>query len=133
MASFSYTVWSDEPFGALIGKLQVAFSHLNFSLINPRTGRLHVWSEHGDEIAVSEAALMPVSELPVGIQWWRDEEDVFVSIDQEKTVGGLFCCVRLVGLSRLEEAEIGRLLILHVLPGKQQFPEDFDVFRVATL
>lgn len=129
MASFTYTAWSDLSFSALMNQLQNVFGQLSFSLKNPESGKIHVWREEEIEIDPTASESISGMGLPISIQWWRGEEDINVSIDEE--VGGLVCQVTLVGLSRDEQAEIAKLLILHVTPDKQRFPEDFDVFRLS--
>ena len=129
MASFTYTVWSDAPLPTLMSQLQLVFGQLKFTVVNPRTGKVHLWSEEGESIV--DPAVLSISEndLPLGAQWWRGEDDLHVSVAGE--VDGFMCSVTLVGFSREEQAEIARLLILHVAPEKRNFPEDFDVFRLS--
>lgn len=133
MASFAYTVWSNESATDVLGKLRDMFVQLGFSLENSRTGMCHVWNEEGECSLIEVHSLRSVESerMPLGIQWWRSDEDIFVTLAPEASVGGTTCYVRLVGLARIEEAEIARLLILHVVPGKQEFPDDFPVFQLS--
>ena len=133
MASFTYTIWSNSSLPELEGQLRLIFEQLNFTLINPRTGKIHFWSDC--ENVVDPTALRSFSdiEFPIGVQWWRGEDDIFMSIAKSSEVGGLLCSVSLVGFSREEQAEIARLLILHITPEKQNFPDDFDVFRLSAV
>ncbi len=132
MASFTYTIWSEYSLPELMIKLRNIFDQLGFSLTNPQSGNVHLWSK-GEENKIEPTALQSISdmELPFGIQWWRGEDDIFVCIANSGDVGGLICYVTLVGLSREEQAEIAKLLILHVTPDKQNFPDDFYVFRLS--
>lgn len=82
-------------------------------------------------IDVSSLQTVESERLPLGIQWWRGDEDIFVTLDIEKSVGGTTCYVRLVGLERAEQAELARLLILHVVPEKQAFPDELPVFQLS--
>lgn len=77
MASFTYTICSDSSLPELEGQLRHIFEQLNFSLINPRTGKIHFWS--ACENVVDPTALRSFSdiEFPIGVQWWRDEDDIF--------------------------------------------------------
>lgn len=131
MASFTYTIWSDLSMPALMNQLQVVFDQLSFSLTNPRTGKVHLWSDGESEIDPTALQSITDMELPLGVQWWRGEDDIYVAIAKSSDVGGFICHVTLVGLSREEQAEIAKLLILHVTPEKQHFPDDFDVFRLS--
>lgn len=131
MASFTYTIWSDLSFSALMNRLQVIFDQLGFSSTNPRSGKVHLWSDGESEIDPKALQSISDTELPLGVQWWRGEDDIYVAITKPSDVGGLICHVTLVGLSREEQAEIAKLLILHVTPEKQNFPEDFYVFRLS--
>jgi hypothetical protein len=131
MASFTYTIWSDLSMSALVNKLQVVFDHLSFSLINPRSGKIHLWSDEESEIDATARHSIAEMELPLGVQWWRGEDDIYVSIAKSSDVDGFLCHVALVGLSREEQAEIAKLLILHITPEKQRFPDDFYVFRLS--
>jgi hypothetical protein len=69
--------------------------------------------------------------LPFGLQWWRGDDDIYVGFSKSSDFGGLMCHVSLVGLSREEQAEIAKLLILHITPEKQYFPDDFYVFQLS--
>ena len=131
MASFTYTIWSDLSLSALINQLRVVFDQLNFSLTNPVSGKIHLWSDVESEIDPTVVQSIADMELPLGVQWWRGEDDIHVAIAKSSDVGGFICHVTLVGLSREEQAEIAKLLILHVTPEKQHFPDDFDVFRLS--
>lgn len=131
MASFTYTLWSDFSMPALVKQLQVVFDELSFSLTNPRSGKIHLWNDDESEIDPTAIQSITDMELPLGVQWWRGEDDIYVSIAKSSDFGGFLCHVTLVGLPRAEEAEIARLLILHVTPEKQNFPDDFDVFRLS--
>ena len=70
-------------------------------------------------------------DLPIGLQWWRGGDDLYVAIAKSSEIGGVTCHVTLVGLSREEQAEIAKLPILHVTPEKQCFPDDSYVFRLS--
>lgn len=131
MASFAYTIWSDLSLPALMNQFRVVFDQLNFSLTNPRSGKIHLWS--GEESEIDLTALQSITDMewPLGVQWWRGEDDINVSIAKSSDIGGFVCHVTLVGLSREEQAEIARLLILYVTPDKQRFPDDFYVFRLS--
>ena len=132
MASFTYTIWSDSSLPELEGQLRLIFEQLNFTLINPRTGKIHFWSDCENVVDPTSLRSFSDIEFPIGVQWWRGEDDdIYTSIDESSEVGGLLCCVSFVGFSREEQAEIARLLILHVAPEKRNFPEDFDVFRLS--
>mgnify|MGYP000616188479 CR=1 FL=1 len=133
MASFTYTVWSNESATDVLARLRDMLVQLGFSLENSRTGMCHVWDEEGECSLVDVHSLCNVEsqKLPLGVQWWRDEEDIFVTLAPEKSVGGTTCYVCLVGLARAEQAEVARLLILHIVPGKQEFPDDFPVFQLS--
>ena len=131
MASFTYTIWSDLSMPALMNQLQVVFDQLSFSLTNPRSGKIHLWNDEESEIDPTALPSIADMELPLGVQWWRGEDDIYVSIAKSSDVGGFLCHVTLVGLSREEQAEVAKLLILHVTPEKQSFPDDFYVFRLS--
>lgn len=131
MASFTYTIWSDLALPLLIDQLKAAFGQLNFTLNNPRTGKIHFWKDGENEIDSNLLGSITSIGLPLAIQWWREEDDIVVSIAESGEVGGLMCEVTLVGLPREEQAEIAKLLILHITPDKQAFPDDFDVFRLS--
>jgi len=133
MASFTYTFWTNKSATAVLGKLRDLFVQLGFSLKNSRSGMCHVWNEEGECSLIDVNFLQSIDskKLPLGIQWWRGEEDIFVTLAIEKSVGGIICYVRLVGLARAEQAEIARLLILHVVPDKHEFPDDFSVFQLG--
>jgi hypothetical protein len=131
MASFTYTIWSDLSLSALMSQLRVVFDQLGFSLTNPRSGKVHLWSDGESEIDPTALQSITNMELPLGVQWWRGDDDIYVAITKSSDVGGFICHVTLVGLSREEQAEIAKLLILHVTPEKQRFPDDFYVFRLS--
>jgi hypothetical protein len=90
-----------------------------------------VWNVAESKIEPTALQSIADMELPLGVQWWRDEDDIYVSVANSIDVGGFLCHVTLVGLSREEQAEIAKLLILHVTPEKQRFPDDFYVFRLS--
>jgi hypothetical protein len=131
MASFTYTIWSDLALPLLIDQLKAAFGQLNFTLKNPRTGKIHFWKDGKNEINPNALGSITSIGLPLAIQWWREDDDIVVSIAESSEVGGLIFDVTLVGLPREEQAEIAKLLILHITPDKQAFPDDFDVFRLS--
>ncbi len=115
-------------------ELNDIFSEIDFSLINHTTGKCHVWDEEGNcrQIDASEARRTGDEMLPIGIQWWRGNEDIFVTLMKEYSVGGLLFHVRLVDFNRKEEAEIGRLIIQNIVPEKREFPDDFPVFQLSS-
>ena len=131
MASFTYTIWSNLSLPALINRFQFVFDQLNFSLTNNRSGKIHLWSDGEIEIDPSAVQSIADIELPLGVQWWRGDDDIYVGLSKSSDVGGFICHVSLVGLSREEQAEIAKLLILHIAPEKQYFPDDFYVFRLS--
>lgn len=133
MASFTYTVWTNEHSVEVVEKLKDVFLKIGFDWKNPESKMCHIWSEDGECDLVDEAHLYAIAQdkLPLSIQWWRGDDDIFVTLAAEKSVGGTTCYVRLVGLSRVEEAEIGKLLIIGIVPGKQEFPDDFSVFQLS--
>lgn len=94
----------------------------------------HVWNEEGECLHIDADSLQTIQndKLPLGIQWWRNDEDIFVTLVVNKSVGGTSCNVRLVGMTREEEAEIAKLMILHIVPEKKDFPDDFPVFQLDT-
>jgi hypothetical protein len=96
------------------------------------TGMCHTWDQGGNCTRQEVALLGQIKseDLPLGIQWWRAEEDILVTLAIEHVVGGITSSIRLVGLERSEEAEIARLLIEHVVPAKKDFPDDFAVFEL---
>lgn len=127
-----YSVWSNESATRVLEELKILFDGIGFSIINSTSGMCHLWSEEGDCSLVSEQFITEVSseKMPMGIQWWRGDDDIFVTIFTDQSVGGATCDIRLVGFSREAQAEIGRLLILKIIPDKQLFPDDFAVFKV---
>jgi hypothetical protein len=134
MASFTYTAWTNGSATSLLEKLKYLFEQRNFSLKNPRSGMCHAWNEEGECLHIDADSLQTIQndKLPLGIQWWRNDEDIFVTLAVNKSVGGTSCNVRLVGMTREEEAEIAKLMILHIVPEKKDFPDDFPVFQLDT-
>jgi hypothetical protein len=118
---------------ALINQFRLVFDQLQFSLKNDRSGKIHLWSDR--EIEIDPSALQSIADidLPFGLQWWRGDDDIYVGFSKSSDFGGLMCRVSLVGLSREEQAEIAKLLILHITPEKQYFPDDFYVFQLSSL
>lgn len=131
MASFTYTIWSNLSLPALINQFRFVFDQLKFSLTNSRSGKIHLWSDREIEIDPSAVRSIADMELPLGVQWWRGDDDIYVGLSKSSDVDGFICHVSLVGLSREEQAEIAKLLILHITPEKQYFPDDFYVFRLS--
>lgn len=131
MASFTYTIWSNLSFPTLINQFRFVFDQLKFSLTNSRSGKIHLWSDGEIEIDPSAVRSIADMELPLGVQWWRGDDDIYVGLSKSSDVDGFICHVSLVGLSREEQAEIAKLLILHITPEKQYFPDDFYVFRLS--
>ncbi|MBI1834994.1 MAG: hypothetical protein HYR92_04435 [Burkholderiales bacterium] len=133
MASFTYTVWTNVSLQSLVKELEVVFCGLQFSMINPRTGLIHLWNELGECVEVEMDTLMECvdADLPIGIQWWRGDVDIYTSIDLQREFGGLVCCVTLYEVSKVEQAEIAKLLILNIVPEKEWFPDDFSVFKLS--
>ena len=131
MASFTYTIWSNLSLPALINQFRFVFDQLKFSLTNSRSGKIHLWSDGEIEIDPSAVRSIADMELPLGVQWWRGDDDIYVGLSKSSDVDGFICHVSLVGLSREEQAEIAKLLILHITPEKQYFPYDFYVFRLS--
>lgn len=132
MASFAYTAWTNSSTTSLLEMLKHLFAQRKFSLENPQSGMRHIWNDEGECRQIDADSLQTVQDdkLPLGIQWWRSDEDIFVTLAANKPVGGTSCSVRLVGMTRDEQAEIARLLILYVVPEKKLFPEDFPVFQL---
>ncbi|KAE8755944.1 MULTISPECIES: hypothetical protein [Paraburkholderia] len=132
MASFTYTAWTNGSATQLLEKLKHLFDQRNFSMKNPQSGMCHVWNGEGECRQIDADSLQTIQEekLPLGIQWWRGGEDIFVTLAANKSVGGTNCNVRLVALTREEEAEIAKLMILHIVPEKNVFPDDFPVFQL---
>ena len=131
MASFTYTIWSNLSLPALINQFRFVFDQLKFSLTNSRSGKIHLWSDGEIEIDPSAVRSIADMELPLGVLWWRGDDDIYVGLSKSSDVDGFICHVSLVGLSREEQAEIAKLLILHITPEKQYFPDDFYVFRLS--
>lgn len=133
MASFTYTVWTNESATAVLEKLRDVFNPLGFSLINPQSGKCHLWNEEGECSSVDAGSVQTIERemLPLGIQWWRGDEDIFVTLTAEDSVGGTTSSLRLVGMERSEQAEIARQLILRIVPEKGAFPDDMAVFRLG--
>lgn len=132
MASFTYTVWTNESATLLLENLKRLFDRRNFSMTHPQSGMCHVWNEEGEchQLGVDLIQTIAGEKLPLGIQWWRGGKDIFVTLAVNKSVGGINCSIRLVGLTREEEAEIARLIILYIVPAKNVFPDDFPVFQL---
>ena len=133
MSSFTYKVLTSLTVDVLFNKLVAVLSEVGFTLENPISGMCQIWNEEGEsnDVAPSEMKNIDWKKLlPLSVQWWKGEDDIFVTLMNEETVGGTLCYLRLVGLRREEEAEIGRLLILHVVPDKREFPDDFSVFAI---
>ena len=131
MASITYTIRSNLSLPALINQFRFVFDQLKFSLTNSRSGKIHLWSDGEIEIDPSAVRSIADMELPLGVQWWRGDDDIYVGLSKSSDVDGFICHVSLVGLSREEQAEIAKLLILHITPEKQYFPDDFYVFRLS--
>jgi hypothetical protein len=132
MASFTYTAWTNGSATSLLEKLKRLFDQRNFSMKNPQSGMCHVWNNEGEchQIEVDSLRTIQTDQLPLGIQWWRGDEDIYVTLLTNESVGGTNCNVRLVGITREEEAEIARLMILLIVPEKSLFPDDFAVFQL---
>jgi hypothetical protein len=88
MASFTYTVWSPYSATEVIDKLRYVFAQTRFSLQNPLTGMCHTWDQGGNCTRQEVALLGQVKseDLPLGIQWWRAEEDILVTLAIEHVV-----------------------------------------------
>lgn len=130
MASFTYTVWSDSNLPKLVTQLIEVFGRLDFSPINPLSGKIHLWNDREEKIEPTLELIKSI-ELPLSIQWWREKDDISVSFDRSAEAGGHICHITLVGLPRSEQAEIAKLLILLITPEKQNFPDDFPVFQLS--
>ncbi|GAB2895480.1 hypothetical protein GCM10027093_33760 [Paraburkholderia jirisanensis] len=132
MASFTYTAWTNGSAISLLETLKHLFNQRDFSLKNPQSGMCHVWNERAEcfKVDVNSLQIILDEKLPIGIQWWRGNEDIFVTLATNKSVGGTNCIVRLIGITREEEAEIAKLMILHIVPEKKFFPDDFPVFHL---
>lgn len=111
-------------------KLQKVFEKINYSLRNPASEKIHCWLPNENQIDASELHNF-LEHLPFGVQWWRGNDDIYVSIENEFIVGGYTCRITLVGLTRQEQAELAKLLIENITPEKNQFPDDFFVFGLS--
>ena len=125
MSSFTYTVWSNFSLTDLTQKLQEIFEEFGFSLTHPLSGKIHCWAPEEVGIEASALNLNPESYLPIGLQWWKGEDDIFVSIDNETNVGGYVVRVTLVGFPRQKQAELARLLIEYITPEKKSVSRRF--------
>lgn len=133
MASFTYKAWANTPPTELFEKLSDLFSRRGFFLKNPSSGLCHVWNGAGEcrQIDCNLVQMVVSDKLPVGIQWWRASEDIFVTLLSGGPIGGTNCIIRLIGLSREEEAEIAKLIVLLIIPDKLFFPDDYSVFELS--
>jgi len=135
MAVFSYSAWSNCEPAELIEKLEYIFSQRGFSLPHPLRKMCQVWDEEGNYSYCDPASLCTLTseDLPFSVQWWRGDDNdynsILVTLKSEK--GGIVCLVYLSGLKRSEEAELGRLLIEHIVPPKWDFPDDYAVFTLT--
>lgn len=132
MASFTYTVWCNCSPMQMFLKIEEILLVFGFVLRNPTSGMCHLWDGEGNPYEVATKPMINASEndLPLGIQFWRGEDDIFLTLALDEKVGGSTAYVRLVGLTRAEEAEIAKQLIEHVIPHKRDFPDDYSVFTL---
>ncbi|MGZ7179024.1 hypothetical protein ACXKTX_36085 [Burkholderia gladioli] len=134
MTSLTYTAWTNESMIHAFEKLDISLNEAGFTIINTESGMCHTWNESGERSLhnIDEIKALLSRNLTIGIQWWRDSDDIYVTLAPEQSVGGVTCYIRLVGLSRMEQADIARSIILHVIPDKQDFPDDWPVFKIDT-
>jgi hypothetical protein len=131
MASFTYTIWSDLSWIALIDRLNDIFLKLSFIRQSPHSGKICFWNQEGLIELDNNSPTVEKMKLPFGTQWWRGEDDIYVGLSSSNEVPGLTCRITLVGFSRQEQAEIAKLLIINLVPDKQKFPDDHYVFQLS--